>query len=317
MKHEHDDVVGRVRHALALEPRVPATRITIMMIGPDLSLSGILDSPEAVSLAEEVARKAAPGTPIDNGLTVAEVPHGRAHGHLPELAAQALEYALEQLGGRPARASVEVTAHGKAVLHGQCSTAADRELLRDSVRSVRGLREVIVDDLHVAWFTFSDDVMPAGLARGQLREILPEVADNVLIDVRERVAFLRGIVRTAYEHQRIVSLIRSIPGIERVVDHLQLSPSGDQTNDEIRLEQRIKQALGTSDLPVPNIGVFVTRGLATLIGEVDDVDQKRRAGEVVLRVEGVTQVLNELQIASRRGRSGHGPRGDIKHPPRT
>lgn len=68
MKAREEVIVGQVRHALALEPGVDAPKIRISMIDAQLNLSGTLDDVEQVRLAEEVARRAAPGVPIDNAL---------------------------------------------------------------------------------------------------------------------------------------------------------------------------------------------------------------------------------------------------------
>jgi osmotically-inducible protein OsmY len=70
-----NEVIGQVRHAIALDPKLDAPKITLTMIGDTLALAGVLDTPDEVSHAEVIARKAAPGVTIDNGLTVSERPN--------------------------------------------------------------------------------------------------------------------------------------------------------------------------------------------------------------------------------------------------
>lgn len=70
MNTHGNEVIGQVRHAISLDPKLDAPKITLTMIGDTLALAGVLDTPDEVSQAEATARKAAPGVAIDNGLTV-------------------------------------------------------------------------------------------------------------------------------------------------------------------------------------------------------------------------------------------------------
>jgi hypothetical protein len=70
MDTQGNEVIGQVRHAIALDPKLDAPKITLTMIGDTLAMAGVLDTADEVSRAETTARKAAPGIAIDNGLTV-------------------------------------------------------------------------------------------------------------------------------------------------------------------------------------------------------------------------------------------------------
>jgi osmotically-inducible protein OsmY len=314
MQQRSDDIIGKVRHALALEPRVDAPRITITMIGPELALSGVLDSPEAVRVAGDVAREAAPGVPIDNGLAVAEGRHGRTRGDLAKRAVEAFEAALERLGGRPARGGVEVTAQGEARLHGSCSTTADRRALIEAVGEVEGLREVDPSDLRVAHFGTADDIRLGNLAEEALMLLGPELPGAVKVDVRDRVAHVRGSVREEQDRRQAIAAIEAVPGIARIVDRLGTYHAGVHASPEVVLEQRIKQALSSAGLPVPNIAVFVAAGVANLVGEVETEDQRRLAIATARKVQGVAQVDSGLTIVARHGRATRAPNDGIRNP---
>lgn len=70
MDTQGNEVIGQVRHAIARDPKLDAPKITLTMIGETLALAGVLDTADEVRHAEVIARKAAPGIEIDNGLTV-------------------------------------------------------------------------------------------------------------------------------------------------------------------------------------------------------------------------------------------------------
>lgn len=78
MTIQANEVIGQVRDALAHDPRLDAPQITITFLGDAVSLAGVVDSPEAVERAGAIAKRAAPGIAIDNGLTV-----GERHDHAP------------------------------------------------------------------------------------------------------------------------------------------------------------------------------------------------------------------------------------------
>jgi osmotically-inducible protein OsmY len=248
-------------------------------------------------------------------LTVAIGPHGRTGGELARLAAEAFERTVEGLG-RPVRGGVEVTEQGLARLHGNCSTAADRRALIEAVSAVPGLRDVDASDLRVAWFGTADDIRLGNIAETALIRTDPELG-TIRVDVRDRTAHVRGNVREEQDRRRAIQVIEGVAGITRVIDRIRVYHAGERSSDEAAVEQRIKQALGQAGLPVPIIAVFVTSGIATLLGTVDDVDQRTRAIEVTRRVEGVSQVDCELVIASAHGRTKRAPNDIPRHPRRT
>lgn len=72
------EALGQVRHAIARDPLLDSPKITITMTGETIALAGVVDTTEEVTRAGQVAKTAAPGIPIDNGLTV-----GTSHNHHP------------------------------------------------------------------------------------------------------------------------------------------------------------------------------------------------------------------------------------------
>ena len=302
MATNHEEVIGQVQRALMLEPSLSAPRITVTMLDDTtLTLSGVLDDPQQVHRASQIARQAARGLTIDNSLTVANSRQtgGVDDTRLAPKAAEALEAAIELITGRPVRASVQVI-NGLAHLRGSCSTAKDRRFLCEAVSRVSGLAGVIADDLVVAPFGSADDIRLGNLAEERLQREAPGLSP-VHVRVHERSAHLTGRVRTMREASRAVDVVMRQPGIKHVHNELECYQSETSGDADTRLEELIRHAIGQAGLPAPNLHVFVTRGLVTIDGEVDSPEQQRKLALLARGIAGVTQVDNLTKVADRRG----------------
>ena len=307
MKAREEVIVGQVRHALALEPGVDAPKIRISMIDAQLNLSGTLDDVEQVRLAEEVARRAAPGVPIENTLGVHMGPTGWQDSELGPRVAEAVRDARDRLGERDLNIGVEVRG-GVAYLLGQCDTIEDRDSLIAAAGAVNGVKSVDHDRLIVAHFT--DAARTASLALERLQAEAPDLAGAVQVLVHERSARLVGRLRSQGDRERVLEIVRRVPGIQTVHDELALYQAGEQSSGvDARLEQAVRRALGDAGLPVPDLAVIATEGAITLMGAVDSPEAHREAGRVARSVSGVTAVDNQLDIRSGRGNAPH-PEGD-------
>lgn len=297
MKLRQEEVIGRVRRALALEPTLAAPRIMITMLDAStVALAGVLDDPGQVHRAEQVARQAAHGLNVDNGLTVSSTRQAVVDDtHIGRLAAEALAAAIDTILARPVRASVEVI-NGLAHLRGACSTAKDRRVLIDSVARVPGLQAVIADGLEVAPFGSADDIQLGNLAEERLRREAPDLAGPVRVRVHERSAHLSGRVRNPREASRAVDVVMRQPGIKHVHSELECYQSGPIADADARLSEAVIHALGVAGLPMPNLHVFVHGGIATIDGHVETIDQKRKVSSVAREVRGVTRVDNLLEV---------------------
>ena len=76
--------------------------------------------------------------------------------------------------------------------------------------------------------------------------------------------------------------------------------AGTQIDDAgIKTAVKAKLAADVKLSTLTNIEVNSTNGIVTLAGQVDNMDQKRLAGEVARSVNGVVKVNNELQVKNR------------------
>lgn len=309
--HENE-VIGQVRHAMALDPKLDAPKITIAMIGETLALSGVVDTREEVVQAEQIARKAAPGVPIDNGLTIGMTQQG-VNGWEDRAvqvdAERAVASTVAGFGDRQAAVGVEVI-RGLAHLQGTCATVKDRRDLIEAVRAVPGLKRVVADGLEVAPFGTADDIRLGNLAIERLQEQAPDLPAYVTVDVRERDAHLIGSVRSAADRSRAEDIVSQVPGIKGVHNELHLYQDARSSDRNVQIEQEVRQALGAAGLPMPNVHAYVTNGVLTLDGEVETPDQRHQAvmvaNAVMKRMVGENyQVSDGLTITSRRGHPPH------------
>ena len=67
-------------------------------------------------------------------------------------------------------------------------------------------------------------------------------------------------------------------------------------------------AKGDEVSPVDVLSVVVGQ-VAYLWGQVDTPEQRIRAEQLAQGVEGLTRVINNVQVVTRRSRPGHGPGG--------
>jgi osmotically-inducible protein OsmY len=314
-----NEVIGQVRHALARDPMLDAPKISITFLGDTVALTGVLDTEEEVYHAEQVARTAAPGVAIDNGLTVSFT-HDAAGKHvwqdseLQRVAEQALAAARDEIKTRPATASVEVQ-HGIAHLRGSCSTAKDRQYLIKAVADVTGVKRVIGDDLQVKPFGSADDIRLGNLAIEKLQRLSPDLAGAVRVDVRNRAAHLIGSVRSGRDRCRAEDVVMQVPGIKHVHNELTVYQEETSTDPEVKIEQAVRHAIGAAGLPKPNIHAYYTSGVLTLDGEIESVDQHRMAikvvNETLKRLVGDMYQINDmLKVESRRGLPPH-PESDL------
>lgn len=313
MSIQENEVIGQIRHALTHDPKLDAPKITITFLGDSVSLAGILDTEEEVLRAGQVAKAAAPGIAIDNGLTVsmtqdhANGPRNWQDSEIQRDAEVALMKARDTITTRPASVSVEVV-NGFAHLRGSCSTLKDRQLLIEAVASVPGVKRVIADDFEVAPFGSADDIRLRNLASERLQQLAPDLSAYVTVDVRNRGAHLVGNVRTLSDKQRAEECVMQQPGIKIIHNELGVYQDPASPDPAVKIEQEVRHAIAAAGLPKPNIHVFYASGVLTLDGEVETPDQHRLAvkvaNETLKRIVGdVYQISDSLKIDARRGKA--------------
>jgi osmotically-inducible protein OsmY len=225
-----DEIVGRVRNALAHEPGLEAPNIMVTFLGPEVALGGIVDSAKQALLAVEAARQAVPEVPIENDLTVAESHHDHGHRDLVEAVQAVVAATVARLQDSALQVNVEVVGGGVVRLHGKCSTHAQRLDLVVAVLPIPGVRDVRADGLRVARAATPTHLPGAQEDTRLEREIrlafggaqLP--VPNLQILVKGGEAHISGYVAFLDQQVSIGRVARQVRGIIRVHNKVTLLP---------------------------------------------------------------------------------------------
>jgi len=123
-------------------------------------------------------------------------------------------------------------------------------------------------------------------------EISIEVDDdgNVILD---------GTVGTLLQRTEAARTTRAVPGVRHVEDRLRVHAVGLDGHGETDADTEavVRDALvDDEELDAFDIDVRVSDGSVTLRGMVDLDGQRERAQRIALRVPGVTEVRNELDV---------------------
>ena len=138
--------------------------------------------------------------------------------------------------------------------------------------------------------------------RGRIIEAL---ADAPYVDVAEIAVechddgdvVLRGSVVNLLQRAEAVRTARGVLGVRAVDDQLRTRPVGAEHRADAKTEAAVLDALILDDaVPAYGIDVDVDGGEVTLCGAVDSASQRDAAERIALRVPGVSEVRNRLQV---------------------
>jgi len=109
---------------------------------------------------------------------------------------------------------------------------------------------------------------------------------------------LRGSVVNLRQRAEAVRTARGVRGVRAVDDQLRTRPVGDDHRANARIEAAVLDALILDDaVPAYGIDVDVDGGEVTLCGAVDVAAQRDAAERIALRVPGVAEVCNRLELS--------------------
>ena len=135
--------------------------------------------------------------------------------------------------------------------------------------------------------------------------IIAALADAPNVDVAEIAVqcrddgdvVLRGSVVNLLQRAEAVRTARGVPGVRAVDDQLRTRPEGAEHRTGAEMEAAILDALIRDDaVPAYGIDVDVDGGTVTLWGAVEIASQRDAAERIALRVPGVSEVRNRLNV---------------------
>jgi osmotically-inducible protein OsmY len=129
------------------------------------------------------------------------------------------------------------------------------------------------------------------------------------LEVKDRVAYMRGTVETLAQKRAIAQAARSVPGLKDVVNDLRIAPLSNASDRHIAAEVRAALMEASLSVPVPN--VRVVDGVVYLSGVVGSLEARKLAEDTAWSAPGVEYVVNDIATtvsAPCRKRRGNRPK---------
>lgn len=211
------------------------------------------------------------------------------------------------------------TIDGRVTLHGTVESDGEKARAAQLAESTRGVREV--NNLLQVVGRRSQSASKASDAQVEDRVAAALGADPALANSRVRVAsvnggvvLLSGKATTLSDAHRAVRVASRVEGVRRVASEID---SPDEMGDVELWRQGAYSAgadakaaasdtwitsaaklrlIADTDTPGFDINVDTDRGVVTLFGTVDTPATKKRAEAEVRKVDGVVNVVNDLQV---------------------
>lgn len=294
-------ITGQVEEELLFDPAVPYNQIDVETRLKVVTLTGTVDNLLAKQRAARLARTVRGVSAVVNRIDIE--PRKR-------VTPAALERnARGALIHNPATESYDVRVsadkNGTVTLTGTVDSWQERELTGKMVAGVIGVRKI--DNQVVVQITGKRNPV----------EIKKEIEQKLkwdalvkapLIDVavKDRTAYLSGIVGSAAEKQRAVDDVWGV-GVEKV-DATELKVSMWARDEALRTREHIplpdgeiQVAVTTAFLtdprvPAPQVSLSVYRGMVTLRGVVENAEARRAAEQDAYNTTGVRLVKNLIKV---------------------
>ncbi len=319
-----EDLRQALLDAYARDPKVSSPNIKVTFLEDAVALTGEVATLQAKEEVEFLTRQIVPGLTIDNSLVI-------TNNRLDD--DQALtQHAQQALFD----AAIDVGVHvlnGIAHLQGNVQSLDVRNHAHQVVAKIPGIRGVRDEEAGVMGQQ-QVEVTPEYRQEGKFR--VPAEAPQVVVgrddititnDIEDLLAnamttpradeihvwthngtvTLDGWVKSAEEAAQARLLAQRVSGVKSVQNRL-VSIDGSTGGDDA-LNQEIRRLFGIKRdevSPVDALSVVVQQ-VAYLWGQVDTPEQRIKAEQLAKTVPGITRVINNLQVVTRRSRPGSGP----------
>ncbi|BAU23086.1 hypothetical protein THC_0694 [Caldimicrobium thiodismutans] len=143
-----------------------------------------------------------------------------------------------------------------------------------------------------------DDAVITTKVKAKLIEDPLTKARKIDVDTVNGIVTLTGIVDSEAEITRAIEIASSVSGVKKVVNNLRVGKRsvGSYISDkEITTKIKLK-FIGDPEIKALSIDVDTLNGVVTLTGIVNNERQKQRAIELAKSVEGVKQVVVNIQV---------------------
>lgn len=143
-----------------------------------------------------------------------------------------------------------------------------------------------------------DDALITAKIKAKLIEDPVTKARKIDVDTVNGVVTLTGVVESEKEIERAIEIAKSVPGVKKVVNNLRVGKRGFKSyikDKEITAKIKAK-LIADPELKALSIDVDTVNGVVTLTGVVENERQKEKAVRHAKSVEGVREVVVNLQV---------------------
>lgn len=123
--------------------------------------------------------------------------------------------------------------------------------------------------------------------------LMQEHMSDIQVDVKRGIVSISGIVDVLDDKKRVEKLVRKIPGVKKVENHLTISTEGEVEDKDIAgaVEAKISR-----HKELERVGAACHKGIVLLKGYVANIGQERLAIGLAGQVLGVKEVISQLEI---------------------
>lgn len=194
---------------------------------------------------------------------------------------------------KPAELGVEVDA-GVVTLVGTVTSYSKLAAAAEIAGDVPGVKDVANKlTVEIAPYAVRDDTRLAQAVRNALEWDTTVPEDRIDSVVRNGAVTLKGTVDFWYERQAASDTVHNLLGVKSVNNHIVIAPPA---RGDGAIRDEVKSAL-MRRFPLHGLDVVVSRGVATLTGEVFSYRNRREAENIAWSTPGVKDVLNKIEVA--------------------
>jgi osmotically-inducible protein OsmY len=124
---------------------------------------------------------------------------------------------------------------------------------------------------------------------------------DIQLDVIGGDALLTGRVATLQDKARASALVRSVPGIQTVINEIHVGAADDvkRIAGDLLIERQIRAAMhDVFGAQLPKLNWHVTNGIVYVFGQAKSEWEHNRALAVIKQTQGIATVVDHLKIAS-------------------
>jgi len=292
------DITLAVETQLTLEEAVPAHRIDVETDAGVVTLSGEVDSYLAKLAAEDEAEEVRGVVGVVNMLEV-DVPE--------RTDARIRSDVVTALAADPATEAFEISVavdDGEVTLSGEVDSWAEKTLAADVARDISGVVDVANELTYEVTLDQADPEIREAIEQ-RLRSDASLDSGLIGVTVNDGVVTLTGSVASAAEKTEASTEAWMVAGVEEVNNNLEVQwwLDADETSDwgpewtDGNAAAALRSALAINPrVESFNVNVTVDDGVATLTGQVDNLEAKDAASEEALDTLGIWRVKNHLRV---------------------